>query len=239
MEGKRLLKTSSATWDQVVARSSSKTPYNDYKSLLANADAEKRRLMDWLWTHRGELVGLAEKAQEPAPQEDNAQEQGDGTVTLPKRIIVDQNGHYWRDFGDSISMCPTTDANETTEVTAEYRLVEPAEPPLPSGGMELQRYYMDEGSSIESPSMKPYKYGEWVKTDDAIALVRSLKQEVEGLRGEVDEWKKCAVENVIPLEALIAADKLCRPMVGALSQTMTVHINKRSDQTRAKLQGGS
>lgn len=39
---------------------------------------------------------------------------------LPKRIIVDQNGHYWRDFGDSLSMCPTTEANEDTQIVAVF-----------------------------------------------------------------------------------------------------------------------
>jgi len=50
----------------------------------------------------------------------------DSRPPLPKRIIVDQNGHYWRDFGggDSLSMCPTSDANEPTEIAATY---EPAQ----------------------------------------------------------------------------------------------------------------
>lgn len=47
-------------------------------------------------------------------------------MTLPKRIIVDQNGHYWREWDDgTLSMCPTTEANEKTEVVATF---EPAVP---------------------------------------------------------------------------------------------------------------
>lgn len=42
---------------------------------------------------------------------------------LPRRVIVDQHGHYWRDYGDFLSMCPVSDENTATEVVAEYVLV--------------------------------------------------------------------------------------------------------------------
>lgn len=45
---------------------------------------------------------------------------------LPDRIVVDQNGNYWRDFGDGYSMVPVSTDNEPVVVTATYRLVQPS-----------------------------------------------------------------------------------------------------------------
>lgn len=42
---------------------------------------------------------------------------------LPARVIVDQHGHYWRDYGDFLSMCPVSDENTATEVVASFALV--------------------------------------------------------------------------------------------------------------------
>lgn len=78
---------------------------------------------------------------------------------LPDRIIVDQNGHYWRDFGDSLSMCPTTEANEPTEVAASYTLAQPVtgeglvdrlqEPLSPGANVEaMQLLCLDAASRI-------------------------------------------------------------------------------------------
>ena len=39
---------------------------------------------------------------------------------LPSRIVVDQHGHYWRDFGDYWSMCPVSTENVATEAVAIY-----------------------------------------------------------------------------------------------------------------------
>ena len=39
---------------------------------------------------------------------------------LPDRVIVDQHGHYWRDYGDSYSMCPVSDENNETQVAAVF-----------------------------------------------------------------------------------------------------------------------
>jgi len=30
---------------------------------------------------------------------------------LPPRVIVCEHGHYWRDYGDFLSMCPVSDDN--------------------------------------------------------------------------------------------------------------------------------
>ena len=39
---------------------------------------------------------------------------------LPQRVIVDQHGHYWRDYGDYLSMCPVSEENTPTEVDAVF-----------------------------------------------------------------------------------------------------------------------
>jgi len=47
---------------------------------------------------------------------------------LPHRVVVDQHGHYWRDYGDFLSMCPVSDENVGTEVVAAFILTpQPAE----------------------------------------------------------------------------------------------------------------
>lgn len=42
---------------------------------------------------------------------------------LPDRVVVDQHGHFWQDFGDYWSMCRVSDENVETEAVAIYRLV--------------------------------------------------------------------------------------------------------------------
>lgn len=42
---------------------------------------------------------------------------------LPPRVIVDQHGHYWRDYGDHLSMPPVSDENVATDVAATFYLV--------------------------------------------------------------------------------------------------------------------
>lgn len=39
---------------------------------------------------------------------------------LPIRVVVDQHGHYWRDYGDHWSMCPVSDENTATEPVTEF-----------------------------------------------------------------------------------------------------------------------
>ncbi len=39
---------------------------------------------------------------------------------LPERVVVDQHGHYWRDYGDYWSMCPVSEENISTEPVAVY-----------------------------------------------------------------------------------------------------------------------
>jgi hypothetical protein len=41
---------------------------------------------------------------------------------LPIRVVVDQHGHYWRDYGDHWSMCPVSEENRSTEPVAEFYL---------------------------------------------------------------------------------------------------------------------
>ena len=39
---------------------------------------------------------------------------------LPTRVIVDQHGHYWRDYGTHLSMCPVSEENAETRVHAVF-----------------------------------------------------------------------------------------------------------------------
>lgn len=39
---------------------------------------------------------------------------------LPIRVVVDQHGHYWRDYGDNWSMCPVSTENVATEPVTEF-----------------------------------------------------------------------------------------------------------------------
>jgi hypothetical protein len=39
---------------------------------------------------------------------------------LPIRVVVDQHGHYWRDYGDHWSMCPVSDENVATDPVTEF-----------------------------------------------------------------------------------------------------------------------
>ena len=45
-------------------------------------------------------------------------------LNLPARVIVDQHGHYWRDYGEFLSMCPVSEENTATEVVHVYALTE-------------------------------------------------------------------------------------------------------------------
>jgi len=40
--------------------------------------------------------------------------------SLPVRVVVDQNGNYWRDYGSHYSMCPVSEDNEPVTVTMAY-----------------------------------------------------------------------------------------------------------------------
>lgn len=42
-------------------------------------------------------------------------------IALPDRIVVDQHGHYWRDYGDYWSMCPVSEENVSTDPVAVYK----------------------------------------------------------------------------------------------------------------------
>ena len=39
---------------------------------------------------------------------------------LPDSVVVDQHGHYWRDFGEYLSMPPVSDENVETHATTTY-----------------------------------------------------------------------------------------------------------------------
>jgi len=39
---------------------------------------------------------------------------------LPIRVVVDQHGHYWRDYGDHWSMCPVSTENVATDPVTEF-----------------------------------------------------------------------------------------------------------------------
>lgn len=39
---------------------------------------------------------------------------------LPARVVVGENGAYWRDYGDSYSMCPVSTDNDPVVPVAAY-----------------------------------------------------------------------------------------------------------------------
>ena len=41
-------------------------------------------------------------------------------ANYPIRVVVDQHGHYWRDYGDHWSMCPVSDENVATDPVYEF-----------------------------------------------------------------------------------------------------------------------
>jgi hypothetical protein len=41
-------------------------------------------------------------------------------ANYPIRVVVDQHGHYWRDYGDHWSMCPVSDENRATTPAYEF-----------------------------------------------------------------------------------------------------------------------
>lgn len=50
-------------------------------------------------------------------------------AALPRRIVVDQNGNYWRSFEPGVySMCPVGDDNEPVEVVAVYQIADELPP---------------------------------------------------------------------------------------------------------------
>ena len=53
---------------------------------------------------------------------------------LPDRIVVGANGAYWRDYGDSYSMCPVSEDNDPVEVVATYVRAEPR-----AEGLDVER----------------------------------------------------------------------------------------------------
>ena len=43
-----------------------------------------------------------------------------GELSFPECVVVDENGAYWREFGDHYSMCPVSDDNEPVHPVAVY-----------------------------------------------------------------------------------------------------------------------
>ena len=42
---------------------------------------------------------------------------------LPPRVIVCEHGHYWRDYGDFLSMCPVSEDNLACSPQTVYAIV--------------------------------------------------------------------------------------------------------------------
>jgi hypothetical protein len=52
----------------------------------------------------------------------------DFITVLPDRIVVDDQGNYWRDLGDgTYSMCPTSSGNQPIGIVASYVVDKSAE----------------------------------------------------------------------------------------------------------------
>lgn len=57
--------------------------------------------------------------------------------SLPGRVVVGANGAYWRDFGDSYSMCLVSDDNDPVEPIAVYVRAESTGPCCAGCGTKL------------------------------------------------------------------------------------------------------
>lgn len=106
---------------------------------------------------------------------------------LPKRVIVDQNGHYWRDFGDSLSMCPTTEANEDTEIVAVF---EQAVTPADGQGGELQRLIGNIGVYAMCGERASHWDAAQFQFKQIVETVELAKQELASLKKERDALKE-------------------------------------------------
>lgn len=56
---------------------------------------------------------------------------------LPERVVVGENGAYWRDYGDSYSMCPVSEDNDPVVPVATY-VLQPASEPHPGENHEFR-----------------------------------------------------------------------------------------------------
>lgn len=91
---------------------------------------------------------------------------------LPLRVIVDQHGHYWRDYGEFLSMCPVSTENvELKTVASFYRLVPPPDEaadlndaPRLRAALKTALEYIHEWGELDS--------AEDEKFHDAYALLR-------------------------------------------------------------------
>lgn len=65
----------------------------------------------------GALRAILDIEQEAATLDSQVSTEGAG---LPDRVVVDDHGHYWRDYGTHLSMCPVSDENVATVIVAAY-----------------------------------------------------------------------------------------------------------------------
>ena len=89
-------------------------------------------------------------------------------LNLPPRVIVDQHGHYWRDYGDFLSMPPVSEENVATEVVAAFTL---AASPAPALDVERLIRAADKASIGFVWFETPYADGQVIAEADALAAI--------------------------------------------------------------------
>lgn len=62
---------------------------------------------------------------------------------LPARVVVGENGAYWRDFGDWFSMCVVSTDNDPVVPVAVYERVRPGSLVLSPGQVAKARELLD------------------------------------------------------------------------------------------------
>ena len=96
---------------------------------------------------------------------------------LPGRVIVDQHGHYWRDYGDFLSMPPVSDENVATEVAAIYI----ADPEDGTVRAALKRMVEEIYEAHHTPSSESGPE-EWDYTLD-VPSIEAVQQAIRALAG--------------------------------------------------------
>ena len=87
--------------------------------------------------------------------------------SLPKRVVIDAKGNYWRDFGTHFSMCPVSEDNNTIDVVAEFVLKQPSQPCRGRCGEPMCN--LDLGGHLLANSLHPLSDSK-VSTDDVVGF---------------------------------------------------------------------
>lgn len=94
-----------------------------------------------------------------------------GELSFPECVVVDENGAYWREFGDHYSMCPVSDDNEPVHPVAVY---------VPEWRLDAEK---DERRSLEEQYEGEKARVKWLQSvvDEGETTERKLKEQKEAL----------------------------------------------------------